>query len=150
MWLHTDNAYVSIVAHTDRSDDLLVRARTRADLTNFGVPDDAIWADAEADYPWRAVMPRTWVGERLTAHATSMQYPNVKDAVKDAVGAERAGTLMQVWAVLRRLESEEPDSVIEADYARRGVPLPDRWTGVHPVGLFDGSPYDDLDAGFTW
>ena len=32
MWIHTDTAFVSIVAHSDRPGDLLVRARTRRDL----------------------------------------------------------------------------------------------------------------------
>ena len=147
MWIHTDTAFVSIVAHRDRPECLLVRSRTRRDLEAFGVPEPEVWADFDADYLWRAVMPREWVAARIAEHTASMSYTNVKAAVQAQVGVERARALMDVWHDMQALMDEELESVAKADYARRGVPLPG-WlenpperTLFEPNGTNDEGPW---------
>lgn len=133
MWIHTDTAFVSIVAHDSKPDTVLVRARTRRDLEAFGVPDASIWADLEADYVWRSERTRAWLAQKLTEHAVSMDYTNVKSAVTQSVGEARHRVLLRCWEQLRDIEGEEEDAVIVADYARRGVPLPGWWPLQPPL-----------------
>lgn len=108
MWIHTDTAFVSIVAHRDRPADLLVRARTRRDLEAFGVPESEITVDTDADYLWRATMPRSWVAEQMMTFVERIDYGNVKQAASTRVGDQRARTLMKVWGDLLEIETEDP------------------------------------------
>lgn len=118
MWLHTDRAFVSIVAHRDYDHLVLIRARTRDDLLRFGVPEHAVCPNPEADYTWRATMPKVWLATRLADIATGIDYPDVKSAVKREVGPDRYDTLLDVWGTLHRLHAEEPDELVTEAYAR--------------------------------
>ena len=63
MWLSA-RGFASVVAHTDRPDDLLVRAHVRGDLDvpRHYIPDLKITDEGGTDHAWRAVVNRAhWV-----------------------------------------------------------------------------------------
>ncbi len=82
MWLFVSDGFLSIVAHRDYSDHLLVRSRH---------PDhiEALFSDAEiifmpsADYPYRAVLPRQVVQLAVNDYFAHMRYDNFKNSILD-------------------------------------------------------------------
>lgn len=107
MWIHTDQGFVSVVAHDYRPDDLLVRARARSDLEAL-VPDGTeIWRDAMADYAWRAVVPRSEFGAVMAAAIEGIGYRNFKNRTHETLGPERTDLLHDVWSTLRQIEGIE-------------------------------------------
>jgi len=82
MWAFLSGGFVSIVAHRDQPDHLMVRARQAAHLRRLW-PDAQVWLTPEADYPARAVLLREEVADVLAEEALSMQYPNFKASIAD-------------------------------------------------------------------
>lgn len=126
MWVFLNDAFVSVVRDTrDASGQrLLVRARRRADLERFLRPHCVFrieWTE-DADYRWRASVPRAAVMAALAERVDSLDYPNFKDSVWDK---ERAGVYMRVWSAGLDLEPGRP-----ARWAWRpdpDEPPPDPW-----------------------
>ena len=57
MWIALTEGWLSIVAHRDKPDHLLVRARNPKHIRRtFG--ERVMYTDADADYPFRADVPR--------------------------------------------------------------------------------------------
>lgn len=111
MWIHTDQGFVSVVAHRDMPDSLLVRARARRDLETFVLANDDITYDETADYPWRAVMTRTAFGEVMAHMIAGIGYDNFKSQAAATLGSERARLLHDVWSTLTGIETiEHPDT----------------------------------------
>ena len=114
MWIHTEQGFVSIVDEPDRpADELLLRARARADLILLGVPSASVWWDERADYQWRARMPRVWVAKKIAESILAIEYRNFKDRIAETRGVDRASTLHDVWAAFLRIE-DEPASRVDA------------------------------------
>ena len=53
MWVALTEGWLSIVAHRDKPDHLLVRARNPKHITRT-FPDAEMYTNADADYPFRA------------------------------------------------------------------------------------------------
>jgi hypothetical protein len=102
MWIFLDDAFLSVVAHTERPDDLLVRARVSGDIER-AFPGVDVLTTPDADYRYRAVVPRAEVGRVLARRAESVDYPNFKSSI-DADERERSAACHQVWSVMRRLQ----------------------------------------------
>jgi len=82
MWVCLNDAFLSIVAHTEHQDMLLVRARAPGHIeTVFGKV--AVVEGAGSDYRFRALVPRDEVAAVLSATAKSIDYGNFKDSVED-------------------------------------------------------------------
>jgi hypothetical protein len=98
MWIFFPNAMLSIVAHRDKPDRLLVRARLRGDLerTFPGVP---VSRTPHADYLYRVEVSRSLVAELLAEHVDTMTYTNVKGAIP-AGDLRRKRAMHDVWAVM--------------------------------------------------
>lgn len=117
MWLFTPFGFFSCVAHRDEPDFICVRARARADLLAFltrfpeldgHVPDGAIIATPDADYPYRAIVTRTGLSEVLSAFVLDeLAYDNFKSEVGRVAGSARAKPLHDVWEVMHAVEDAD-------------------------------------------
>lgn len=103
MWIFLNDSMLSIVAHRERKDCLLVRARLRGDIeANF--PKAEVWEDNQADYRWRAVVTREEVSRVLFEQAYRIDYTNFKGSVKER---ERHDWYMRVWTEGHRMQDVE-------------------------------------------
>ncbi len=100
MWVCLSDAFLSIVAHRDRPDDLLVRARVAGDIERV-FPGFPVARTPKADYLFRAIVPRAVVGKALTDAAAGIGYDNFKNSVSDHA---RHTAYLDVWRALRRLQ----------------------------------------------
>lgn len=96
MWIFTSNSFLSIVAHTDKPDTLLVRSRLPGDIEAL-FPDARVFELADADYRYRAEIPRNQVAEALADSVRSLDYPNFKNSLS---GTKRKSAAAKVWQAL--------------------------------------------------
>lgn len=93
MWIAITEGWLSIVGHRDKPEHLLVRARNpEAIRRTFG--KERMYYIGDADYPYRADIPRGEVAEFLTRRLTHMKYDNFKNTVGDW---EYRDVLHSVW-----------------------------------------------------
>lgn len=110
MWLFSEQGFFSIVAHRDRPNYLLVRARVRADLERLLTHDKSIASvptiehTPVADYPYRVTLARNALAMLVFEQVQTIDYPNFKDRVAERE-PERARIYHDVWAVIRWMES---------------------------------------------
>ena len=107
MWLLTTRGFYSVVADRDDASLVLVRSRVEDDLLALRdlAPGIDPWHDPDADYPWRAVVPRDEWAAVVAALAAEIDYDNFKGAVAARQGHERAWVYAGVWSELRALET---------------------------------------------
>lgn len=113
MWLIGEDGFVSVVAHRDRPDHLLVRARARGDLENFcrvaaedgidGFDPVGIFNLESADYRWRLEVRRDDFAALSEALVRRIDYDNFKNRVKER-DPDRAYLYMDVWSDLHRIQ----------------------------------------------
>ena len=101
MWVFLSDAFLSIVAHRDRPDDLMVRARLPGDLER-ALPGYPVDVTPRADYRYRAVVPRAVVAQALADYAASIQYDNFKNSVTDEA---RHRAYVSVWSAMHRAQA---------------------------------------------
>ena len=83
MWIFLSDSFLSIVAHREQPDMLLVRARSAGDI-------EAVFYGAKVehtpdrDYHYRAILPREEVGRVLAGRVEGIDYGNFKNSVRDA------------------------------------------------------------------
>jgi hypothetical protein len=77
MWIYTTDALLSIVAHREQPECLLVRARFTGDLER-AFPGADVTETPDADYRFRATIPRADVGAFLLTAAMDIWYTNFK------------------------------------------------------------------------
>lgn len=111
MWIYTTAGMVSIVAHRDEPELLLVRSRERATLEEL-FPAEQILETERADYPFRVIADRGDLSAAIAIEVESITYPNFKDAVQDP---ERHRAYFDVYHVTLQLDSRYKDSV-EVEY----------------------------------
>lgn len=110
MWIATDFGFFSIVEKPwDKPNGLLtVRTRVRGDLVTFlqraHLTYDRIVEDQDADYRFRAQVPRADVALVLVDTVTGLDYDNFKARVGKAQGGKRAMLYARVWGVLLDLD----------------------------------------------
>ena len=98
MWIALTEGWLSIVAHRDKPDHLLVRARNPKHITRtFG--EQVMYTDANADYPFRADVPRGAVIEFLSRRLVHMNYDNFKNTIGDERYHDAA---LDVWRAMFR------------------------------------------------
>lgn len=112
MWIFTKTGFVSIVAHRTTSGTMIVRARRRADLEGFvaafggpKVRPVEILETPDADYRFRAFMPKKNVAMRVMQLALEVDYPNFKAAA--GTDPVQAGVLHRVWANTQGLDERK-------------------------------------------
>jgi hypothetical protein len=92
MWLFLNNAALSIVAHRDEPDCLLVRARVAGDIERI-FPSAEVHEMLEADYRYRANVRREEVAARIAQSIATIDYDNFKNSC----GTARHNAYMEVW-----------------------------------------------------
>ncbi|KAB2856245.1 MAG: hypothetical protein F9K46_14460 [Anaerolineae bacterium] len=98
MWIFLPDSFLSIVAHRDLPDHLLVRARKKGDIERV-FPEAKVEHTPRADYPYRAPIPRARVAEALAAQAQAIDYDNFKNQVGDDA---RHDAYFSCWSVMNR------------------------------------------------
>ena len=108
MWIITSNAFVSIVQHRDEPDTLIVRGRFKGDVERFLNPlpsglrlHERITPDA--DYRFRAEVPREAVAHAMARQVGQVRYPNFKDSI---AAAWRKALAMRVWSIFHAAQVE--------------------------------------------
>ena len=98
MWIALTEGWLSIVAHRDNPDYLLVRARNPSHIRRtFG--ERVMYTDADADYPFRADVPRRAVIDFLINRLERMTYDNFKNTIDDDRYHDAA---VDVWRTMFR------------------------------------------------
>ena len=98
MWIALTEGWLSIVAHRDKPDHLLVRARNPKHITRT-FPDAEMYTNADADYPFRADVPRKDVIEFMSLRLEHMTYDNFKNTIDEGRYHDVA---LDVWRVMYR------------------------------------------------
>lgn len=88
MWVYLTDALLSIVAHREQPEALLVRARFPGDIERV-FPAARVTETPGADYRFRATLPREAVAQALAAAAQAIDYPNFKATLRSDTKAER-------------------------------------------------------------
>ena len=74
---------MSIVAHRNKPDHLLVRSRNMAHLKSL-FPNAKHFSLEQADYPHRAVIDRTVVAKMIGDYVLNMKYDNFKNSISES------------------------------------------------------------------
>lgn len=98
MWIFLNDAFLSVVAHTDKPEHLHVRARVAGDLERT-FPDAVVTETPHADYRFRADVLRTDVASVLAKRLLAIDYPNFKGSIHHAERA-RHDSYMEVWRTM--------------------------------------------------
>ena len=98
MWIFTPNAMLSLVAHRDLPDHLMVRARFAGDIAEV-FPNATVTRTPAADYLYRATVTREEAAQALAQHALTMAYTNVEGAIAPR-DHRRHHAMADVWQVM--------------------------------------------------
>lgn len=127
MWIFFPNAMLSIVAHRDKPDTLLVRARFKGDIERT-FPDAKVKRTPRADYLYRAEVGRNAVAELMAEHVATMRYTNVKGAIP-AGDHRRSRAMHDTWQVMFDAQhAAEPFQGLDAAEEEDARPLPPVFT----------------------
>ncbi len=104
MWLFTSEGFVSVVAHNEKPDTLLVRARDEGSLLSLVEATGATLRHTPSnDYPYRLEALReafsAWVADQIT----ELDYTNYK-AHMGSARPEFGDALHDVWAAMHAVE----------------------------------------------
>lgn len=102
MWIFLNNAFFSIVANRDDPDTLLVRGRRRGDLES-AFPRAAVTTTPDADYRFRAAIPRHEVAAAVGSAISALGYTNFEASVGDS---DRHAAYSAIWRTLRQWQDE--------------------------------------------
>lgn len=95
MWLFSTRGFVSIVANRNDPAAFLVRGRFKGDV-NAVFPGVDVQITPDADYRFRASVPRDEVARQLAQLAGDIDYDNFKTAAP----GDRHGVYLQVWSAM--------------------------------------------------
>ena len=103
MWVFLNNAFLSIVADRNTPERLLVRARFEGDIERI-FPDAVVTETPDADYRFRAFLPRETVANAIAAALTAMTATNFKSSVKDRW---RHDIYLDVWSTMSAAQNRQ-------------------------------------------
>jgi len=106
MWIMTNKGFVSLVQHKDKPHLIVIRARTRDCLYNFlqghtRTKDRRLYETLQADYRWRAFVPKDVVAQLVQRHVEEIDYTNFKNSVKDT---SLHDAYLRVWGDMYELQ----------------------------------------------
>jgi len=96
MWIGHNKGWLSIVAHRDKPEYLLVRARKPEHITEIWKNAD-VYENENADYYYRADILRQEVARIIGYTIVDINYDNFKNSVKDW---ELGTAYSKVWTVM--------------------------------------------------
>lgn len=112
MWVFTSEGFVSAVAHSEKPDTLLVRARDEGSLLSLVEATGATLRHTPSnDYPYRIEVLRTAYSAWLADRASDLDYTNYK-AHMWSQRPEFGDALHDVWVAMHQVT---PNRVVEAD-----------------------------------
>tara|TARA_X000001036_G_C20534397_1_gene747585 strand:+ start:395 stop:721 length:327 start_codon:yes stop_codon:yes gene_type:complete len=82
MWLFFSNGFLSIVAHRDKPNHLLVRSRNMKHLEAL-FPNSKHFTLDNSDYPHRAIISKKEVANVVTNYILAMSYDNFKNSISN-------------------------------------------------------------------
>ena len=104
MWLFTSEGFISVVAHSEKPDTLLVRARDEGSLLSLVEATGAtLRRDACADYPIRLEVPRKALAAFVSEAILGLDYTNYK-AHMGSARPKFGDALHDVWAAMQAVE----------------------------------------------
>ncbi len=150
MWVFLNDAFVSIVEHRRDKAMLMVRARFKGDIGR-AFPGVAlkIKRTPDADYIYRAIVPRVVVAQAVAAMVMTIDYANFKSSVEDK---KRSKSYMRVWDAMYAAQEDQRRDKRKAAW---GMPLMargdagfDAWVRDHAVSSLESEPgfVHDKDA----
>lgn len=102
MWICLNDSFLSIVSHRDEPGSLLVRARVAGHIEAV-FPRAGTRVTRDADYAFRAVLPREEVAEALRRMVEGIAYPNFKASVRSPALHD---AYLAFWTVMHRLQQQ--------------------------------------------
>ncbi|MCD2450204.1 hypothetical protein GO003_007375 [Methylicorpusculum oleiharenae] len=96
MWIVKKDSFLSIVADQTNKETLLVRGRLKGDVEAV-FPHAKVTKTPDADYFYRAFLPRNDVRQAISEIVESLDYPNFKSSVKSNY---RHDIYMRLWQVM--------------------------------------------------
>lgn len=97
MWIHLNDAFVSLVKDDKRTGYILARARFPGDLERT-FPGFRVREGEGTDYRFRASVPTPIVEQAIAEAVRGITYTNFKDTVREP---HRHDAYVRCWAVLR-------------------------------------------------
>lgn len=80
MWLFLSDVYLSVVAHREDPNVLLVRSRIQGDIERI-LPGVPVHHTPRNDYAYRALVPRQVFAQAMADRILAMDYGNFKGSV---------------------------------------------------------------------
>ena len=106
MWLFSSEGFISVVAHTEKPDTLLVRARDEGSLLSLqGATGATLTHTPIADYPYRIEVLREAYAAWVLEEISRLTYTNYKSHMVQTRGHQFTEALHQVWATMHAIES---------------------------------------------
>lgn len=106
MWIFLNDSALSIVADRDRPGCLLVRGRVAGDI-EIAFPKAVVRTTPDADYRYRASVPKQEVADAVSARVNAISYDNFKDSCLSARHRAYMGLWAQWMDAASRLDSKE-------------------------------------------
>jgi len=111
MWIFKNDAFVSIVQDRDMDDQVWVRGRIRGDVERFmgkGYDLEVIETN-DADYRFRACVPKADAAARAMEAVTAIKYDNFKGSIDErkANGRRRHDAYLRVWSAMMSYQRNE-------------------------------------------
>jgi hypothetical protein len=100
MWVFLNDSFLSIVQHRDQPQCLMVRARIKGDIER-AFPGVTATRTPDADYLFRAEMPRSVVSLAMADAVNQIDYGNFKNSVHER---DRHEAYLEVWSTMRRFQ----------------------------------------------
>ena len=110
MWLFTQDGFISAVAHRNKTEHMLVRARDKQSLDSLidycDLPDtrNEIQHTPTADYPYRLTITRSQFAKWLVDQTYEVDYDNFKNRVYIRRGEDFELPLHKVWSIMHSVE----------------------------------------------
>jgi len=102
MWIFTNKGFISAVADFNNQGNLLVRARAKSHLSAL-FPKAKIEKTPDADYLYRASIPKDEVAVVIAEQIKGIEYTNFKKSIPDD---EYHAACSGVWQVMWRYQGE--------------------------------------------
>ncbi|MCP9793550.1 hypothetical protein KBZ20_14235 [Vulcanococcus limneticus Candia 3F8] len=108
MWLFLPDGFLSIVAvkGEENGPTLLVRARAAGHIEAC-FPAAEVITTADADYRYRAFVPREQVAAALAEQVRQLSYTNFKNAISSDAYHDAA---LEAWGVMHRFQGQSCSS----------------------------------------
>jgi len=104
MWVFMSDAFLSIVENRDDQRLMMVRARAPGDIERV-FPHAKVSVTPDADYRFRAVLPRRLVAETMSAQVEGIGYDNFKNSVTDNY---RHAAYARAWHLMYYFQEDYP------------------------------------------